>query len=71
MSICTPDLGITKKGYTTSQPSQPIAKKVVLKGEWELAAPVENVSVSSEGGNTVLTATCLDGQPVEFRLKKA
>lgn len=71
ISICTPDLGITQKGYTTPQPSQPIVKKVVLKGGWNLAVPVENVSVSSDGENTVLTATCLDGQPVEFRLRKS
>lgn len=70
MSICTPDLGITQKGYTTSQPSQPLLRKVVLEGNWELAGTRENVSVSSEDGRTILTATCLDGRPVEFSLRK-
>ena len=70
MSICTPDLGITRKAYTTPQPSQPLQKKVVIEGSWELASPVEAVSISSEGGRTSVTATCLDGQPVEFRLRR-
>ena len=70
MSICTPDLGITQKGYTTAQPSQPILKKVVLDGVYSLDGNYMNVELSSEGGRTEITATCLDGQPVEFRLMK-
>ena len=70
MSICTPDLGITRKGYTTAQPSQPLVRKVVLEGEYSLAEDYGNVSLDSGDGRTVLTATCLDGQPVEFRLVK-
>jgi chondroitin-sulfate-ABC endolyase/exolyase len=70
MSICTPDLGITQKGYTTSQTSQILEKKVVLNGAWTLAQPNENVTVSSEGGNTVIVASCCHGQPVEFLLYK-
>lgn len=70
MSICTPDLGITQKGYTTPQPSQPLLKNVVIDGAWELASPSENVSLTSAGGKTSVTATCKDGQPVEFRLKR-
>jgi chondroitin-sulfate-ABC endolyase/exolyase len=69
MSICTPDLGITEKGYTTTQPSQPLAKRVVLNGNWSLTEPSDNVKVSHEGGNTVIVATCQHGQPVEFNLK--
>ena len=70
MSICTPDLGITQKAYTTPQPSQPLKRTVVIDGSWDLASPVGNVSVSAEGGKTSVTATCTDGQPVEFKLKK-
>ena len=70
MSICTPDLGITRKAYTTPQPSQPLLKKVVIDGEWDIVTPSENVSVTADGGKTSVTATCIDGQPVEFRLKK-
>ncbi len=70
MSICTPDLGITQKAYTTPQPSQPILKTVVIDGAWELAAPSGSVKLESADGRTSVTATCTDGQPVEFRLKR-
>ena len=69
MSICTPDLGITKKGYTTSQTSQPLEKTVVLNGEWDIKCAADNISVVANGGNTVVKATCCHGQPVEFILK--
>ena len=65
MSVCTPDLGITEKGYTTTQQSQ---KKVILKGTWSLSSPSENVDLIIEDGNTVISAICLHGQPVEFTL---
>ncbi len=70
MSVCTPDLGITVKGYTTKQPSQPLVKEVTLNGAWRLKQACDNVSLRSEGGNTVVSATCLHGQPVEFELVK-
>ena len=70
MSVCTPDLGITVKGYTTKQPSQPLVKEVTLNGAWRLKQVCDNVSLRSEGGNTVVSATCLHGQPVEFELVK-
>lgn len=68
MSICTPDLGITRKGYTTTQPSQVITKEVTLNGKWSLASPSENASLSHVGGKTVVSADCTHGQPVEFVL---
>ena len=70
MSICTPDLGITQKAYTTPQPSQPLLRTVVIDGSWDIVTPAENVRISRDGGKTSVTATCLDGQPVEFHLKK-
>ena len=70
MSVCTPDLGITEKGYTTIQASQPIVKKVVLSGKYSLAGENSQVEVTSEGEDTALTVTCLHGQPVEFNLIK-
>ena len=70
MSVCTPDLGITQKGYTTTQTSQPLLKKVVLNGVYRLAGDYDNVSLTSDGGNTVVEATCLHGQPVEFIITK-
>ena len=68
MSVCTPDLGITQKGYTTTQPSQPLVKEVVLKGTWNLKNAADNVSARHDGGNTVVSAICQHGQPVEFVL---
>ena len=69
MSICSPDLGITQKGYTTTQPSQVVAKTVTLNGVWALSAADERVEVKTEGGKTLITASCQHGQPVEFNLK--
>ena len=66
MSVCTPDLGITQKGYTTSQTSQPLIKTVVLNGEWAIKCATDNISMSISEGNTVVKATCCHGQPVEF-----
>ena len=70
MSICTPDLGITQKGYTTAQTSQPIIKTVVLNGEWAIKCATDNVSLNMHGGNTVIKATCCHGQPVEFTIER-
>jgi chondroitin-sulfate-ABC endolyase/exolyase len=70
MSICTPDLGITAEGYTTSQPSQPLLKTVSLNGKWTLKNEKPNVTLTSDGENTIVTATCIHGQPVEFELVK-
>lgn len=70
MSVCTPDLGITRKGYTTSQTSQPLVKRVVLNGNYKLAQAQDNVTLAVDGGQTVIEATCQHGQPVEFILVK-
>ena len=70
MSICTPDLGITEKGYTTSQSSQPVIKTVCLNGTMNLIEANDNVMLRHEGGKTVIEAICLHGQPVEFILSR-
>lgn len=70
MSVCTPDLGITKKGYTTSQTSQPLERRVILKGKYALAGDDPAVSLTYAEGNTTMTVTCIHGQPVEFVLTK-
>ena len=69
MSICTPDLGITQKGYTTSQSSQVLKKTVELNGEYQLAGENPDVEIAVAGGKTTITASCCHGQPVEFILK--
>ena len=70
MSVCSPDLGITQKGYTTTQPSQVIVKTVTLNGNWSLAENNDKVVLDNEGGKTVVSASCQHGQPVEFILKQ-
>ena len=69
MSVCTPDLGITKKGYTTFQSSQPLVRKVILNGEHVLVGDCSAVNLTSAGEKSILEVTCLHGQPVEFILK--
>ncbi len=68
MSICTPDLGITEKGYTTKQESQPIVKSVTLQGEWHLVGENLAIELLVESGNTIIKATCRHGKPIDFRL---
>ena len=70
MSICTPDLGITQKGYTTSQTSQPMTKEITLNGEWAIKCATDNISLNINEGNTIVSATCCHGQPVEFILER-
>ena len=70
MSIYTPDLGITEKGYTTSQTSQVLKKTVQLNGEYKLAGECKDVELTVSGGKTIITASCCHGQPVEFVLTK-
>lgn len=76
MSVCDPNLNIAEKTYTTREPSQPITKKIILKGQWALDnvmlnnAVKEVPAVSYEGENTLLTVICQHGQPVEFLIKR-
>ncbi len=70
MSICTPDLGLTEKTYTTRQESQPIVKQATLQGEWAIVGENEAVELQAAGGKTIVKATCRHGQPVEFSLRK-
>lgn len=69
VSICDPNLHITEKSFTTKEASQPVEKKLLLKGKWEMDNPSKKVSLSSDGENTQLTVICQHGQPVEFTLK--
>ena len=70
MSVCTPDLGLTEKKYTTDECVKPLQRKVVLSGEFRLDGDYDNVRACVENGRTVLEVSCLGGQPVEFKLKK-
>ena len=74
MSICTPDLGLEEKTYTTPQESQVLERTVRLKGTWRLSAPCSDplfgtgLTCRTDGNETVLTASCRHGHPVEFTL---
>ena len=68
MSVCTPDLGIVEKAYTTPDPGKVLSKKVVLNGTYSLAEANPAVTLSHEAGKTIIVAACQHGQPVEFIL---
>ena len=70
MSICTPDLGITEKAYTTPQPSQVLKRTVVLDGIYTLESDCQDVEIQVIGDKTQLVASCCHGRPVEFILRK-
>lgn len=71
MSVCTPDLGITKKGYTTSQPSQPLTKEIKLNGKYVLVGENDAVKTEDSEKGTKISVSCINGQPVEFIIKKS
>ncbi|PWM08283.1 MAG: chondroitinase, partial [Coprobacter fastidiosus] len=68
MSICDPNLNLEEKTYTTAKPSRPLIKSILLKGKWKNVSDNDEVVIKQENGNTRLTATCIDGRPVEFKL---
>lgn len=66
ISVCDPDLNISEKAFTTKEPSRPIEKTLVLKGDWQLSEAHSQVTVENENGQTQVTVLCQHGQPVEF-----
>lgn len=69
LSVCDPNLNIAEKEYTTKEPSRPIEKTIVLKGNWKLATPHEQIRVVRGDGQTELTVRLQHGQPVECLLQ--
>lgn len=77
MSVCTPDLGLTDKSYTTPQESGLIPKTLRLEGRYSLAEPYSDsvfgtsvsLSYPADGG-TQLDLGCRGGHPIEFVLLK-
>lgn len=69
LSICSPDLNIAEKTYTTSQPSRPVVKQITLKGKWTSTGNPQVKLQTNKEGNTVIQATCQHGQPQEIILK--
>ncbi|MCM1178070.1 MAG: hypothetical protein NC308_11230 [Clostridium sp.] len=70
MSVCTPDLGITRKGYTTPQKSQMLERTVILKGKFVIESEGDAARSKINGRHTMITAMCVDGQPVEFKIRR-
>ncbi|MEG2061058.1 MAG: chondroitinase family polysaccharide lyase [Alistipes sp.] len=70
VSVCTPDLGLTEKSYTTRQESQPLEKQLLIDGNWTLATQYPNVEAVTQSNETLLKITCHHGQPVDFKLNK-
>ncbi len=70
MSVCDPNLNIEEKAYTTKQPSRPIVKRLMLKGNYQLVNTVPGVQVVPGAAQTELIVHCQHGQPVEFLLEK-
>ncbi|WP_288948357.1 chondroitinase family polysaccharide lyase [uncultured Bacteroides sp.] len=68
LSVCDPNLNISEKAFTTKEPSRPIEKKLILKGQWKCKTLQEDVAVEVGQTETVLTVTCRHGQPIEFIL---
>ena len=68
LSVCDPNLNISEKAFTTKEPSRPIEKKLILKGQWKCKTLQEDVTAEVGQTETVLTVTCRHGQPIEFIL---
>lgn len=76
-SVCTPDLGLTDKSFTTPEASSVIVKTVKLRGIYTLmeacSDPVFGTGVrctNTDDGCTILEVSCRHGHPVEFRLQE-
>lgn len=71
ISICSPNLNIKEKTYTTSQPSRPVVKQITIKGKWSSTGNSLVKLQTDKNGNTLIQATCQHGQPQEIILKPA
>ena len=69
LSICSPNLNIEEKTYTTSQPSRPAVKQITIKGKWNSTGNPQVKLQTDKEGNTLIQATCQHGQPQEITLK--
>ena len=68
LSVCDPNLNISEKAFTTKEPSRPIEKKLILKGQWKCKTLQEDVTVEVGQTETEPTVACRHGQPIEFIL---
>lgn len=70
MSLCTPDLGLTEKTYTTRQELPVLERGITLDGEWVMAEESSSVETVSQDNTTRVVVKCQHGRPVDFRLKR-
>ncbi|MRI64286.1 chondroitinase [Ornithobacterium rhinotracheale] len=70
MSVCNPDLDLGPYNYTTSKESGVTHRKIILKGNFELAQANEKVEVKQLAGKTEIKVACQHGIPVEFSLNE-
>lgn len=71
ISVCSPDLNIAEKTFTTSAPSRPKVKRMILQGHWAMEdISCHAVSLRVVGADTEISVVCRDGQPQEFTLKR-
>ncbi|WP_455664489.1 chondroitinase family polysaccharide lyase [Phocaeicola sp.] len=69
ISVCSPDLNIAEKTFTTSAPSRPKVKRIVLPGSWDVEqGSSHSISVRAVEAGTEVSVICRDGQPQEFIL---
>lgn len=67
VSVCDPDLNISEKTFTTAQPSRAVEKRLVLRGNYRIEGDIP-VTAAYIDAVTEVSVSCVDGQPVEFRL---
>lgn len=72
LSICDPNINIGDASYTTTNPSAPIEKEIVLHGHWTLDTPHSQVNLthSEQNNTTTLTVSCVNGFTVNLKLNK-
>lgn len=73
MSVCDPSLRLPEKtnnSDNTLTESVQVVKEIVLEGNWQLKNPSDEVTVSYNNAQTVLSVKCQHGIPVEFLMQK-
>lgn len=68
MSICDPNINIGDNSYTSTNPSQPIIKKLVINGIWSLKEAHPQITLSCDQSSTTVTASCVHGIPIDIAL---
>ncbi|TKG91971.1 hypothetical protein EYV94_20380 [Puteibacter caeruleilacunae] len=70
LSLCSPSINLGSPKFYDSKGSIPISVDLTLQGKWEIVQENTNCKGQVEQGKTKLTFHCIDGKPVELRLKR-